>query len=174
MSFLWSKKPSFEKTTSSNDKTNVSCRQKQAAKIFRNFDQNHGLTPFKICKFFDHSKMSFLWSKKPRFKRTTSSNDETNVSCTEKQAQQIFATSDQNHWLTFFQICRFVDDSKMSFLWSKKPPFKKKTSSNDKTNVCLTEKQVWKIFGTCDGNLQVTPFKLSRFFDYRKMSFLWC
>ena len=29
------------------------------------------------------------------------------------------------------------------------------------------------MFGTCDGNLEETPFKISIFFDYRKMLFLW-
>ena len=63
MSFLWSKKPSFEKTTSSNEKTKVTLREKKTLKIFGTSDQNHGLTPFKICKFFDSKKMSLLWSK---------------------------------------------------------------------------------------------------------------
>ena len=86
MSCLWSKKPSFEKTISSIDNTNVSCRQKEAAKIFGTSHQNHGLTPFKICKFFDHSKMSFLWSKKPPFEKTTSFNDKNKVTFREKKA----------------------------------------------------------------------------------------
>ena len=41
--------------------------------------------------------MSFLRSKKPPFEKTTSSNDKTKVSCTEKQARKIFGTADQNH-----------------------------------------------------------------------------
>ena len=39
--------------------------------IFGTYDQNHGLTRFKIFKFFDYSKMSFLWTKKPPFDKTT-------------------------------------------------------------------------------------------------------
>ena len=53
--------------------------------IFGFSDQNEALTPFKICKFFDYKKMSFLWSKKPPFEKTTSSNDKTKVSFTEKK-----------------------------------------------------------------------------------------
>ena len=52
--------------------------------MFGTSDQNQEITPFKICKFFDHNKMSFVWSKKALFEKTTSSNDKTNVSLTEK------------------------------------------------------------------------------------------
>ena len=52
--------------------------------MFRNFDQNHGLTPFKICKFFIFSYFVFLWSKKAPFAKKTSSKDEAKVSLTEK------------------------------------------------------------------------------------------
>ena len=133
MSFLWTKKPPFDKATLSNDKTKVSCTQKYARNIFGTDDENHGLTSFKICKFLDDSKMSFLWSKKPPFDKTTLSNDKTKDSCTQKYARNIFGTDDENHGLTSFKICKFLDDSKMSFLWSKKPPFDKTTLSNDKT-----------------------------------------
>ena len=43
----------------------------KAQKIFGTVDANHGLTRFKICKFYDYSKMSFLWTKKPPFDKTT-------------------------------------------------------------------------------------------------------
>ena len=132
--------PPFEKTTWSNDKTKVSCTEKKARKIFGFDDENHGLTRFKICKFFDNSKMSFLWTKKRPFDKTTWSNDKTKVSCTEKLARKIFGTDDENHGLTRFKICKFLDYSKMSFLWTKNPPFDKTTWSNDKTKVCCTEK----------------------------------
>ena len=71
MSFSWTKMPSFEKRTLSSDKTKVSCTKKYARKIFGTFEENHGLTRFKICKFLDYSKMSFLWTKKPSFDKTT-------------------------------------------------------------------------------------------------------
>ena len=71
MSFLWIKKPPFDKTTRSNDKTKVSCTEKYPRNIFGTYDQNHGLTRFKICNFFNYSKMSFLWTKKPLFEKTT-------------------------------------------------------------------------------------------------------
>ena len=140
MSFIWTKKPPFEKKTWSNDKTKFSCTEKKARKKLRTFDENHGLTRFKICKFFDYSKMSFLWTKRPPFDKTTWSNDKTKVSCTEKQARKIFRTSDENHGLTRFKICKFLDYCKLSFLWTKKPPFDKTTLSNDKTKVSWTEK----------------------------------
>ena len=71
MSYLWTKKPPFDKTTLSNDKTKDSCTDKWAPKIFGSYDRNHGLTRFKICKFFDYNKMSFLWTNKPPFGKTT-------------------------------------------------------------------------------------------------------
>ena len=46
MSFLWTKKPPFDETTSSNDKPKVSCTEKWARKIFGSDDHNHGLTTF--------------------------------------------------------------------------------------------------------------------------------
>ena len=58
--------------------------RKVGLKIFGTFDQYHGLTRFKICQYFDYSKMWFLWTKKPPVEKTTSTNDKTNVSCTEK------------------------------------------------------------------------------------------
>ena len=120
-------------------KPKSSCTEKYVRKIFGNFDQSHGLTRFKICKFFDYSKMPFLWTKKPPFDKTTWSNVKTKVSWTEKRARKIFGTDDQNHGLTRFKICKFLDYSKMSFLRTKKPPFDKKTWSNDKTKVSCTE-----------------------------------
>ena len=44
----------------------------QKSRLERYFElMSHGLTRFKICKFFDYSKMSFLWTKKPPFDKTT-------------------------------------------------------------------------------------------------------
>ena len=140
MSFLWTKKTPFDKITRSNAKTKVSWTEKKARKIFGTYHQNHGLTRFKICKIFNYSKMSFLWTKKPPFDKTTWSNNKTKVSCTEKKARKIFGTDDDNHGLTRFKICKFLDYSKMSFIWTKKPPFEKTTWSNDKTKVYCTEK----------------------------------
>ena len=54
---MWSKKPPFGKTTSSDDKKEVSNTEQQAGKTFGIFYQNHGLTPLEKCKFFDYSKM---------------------------------------------------------------------------------------------------------------------
>ena len=140
MSFIWTKKPPFDKRTWSNDKTKVSWREKGARKIFGADDQNHGLTRFNICKFFTYSKMSFLWTEKPPFYKTTWWNDKTKVSWTENRARKIFETDDQNHGLTRFKICKFFDYSKMSFLWTKKSPFDKTTWSKDKTKVSCTGK----------------------------------
>ena len=53
--------------------------------MFGTSDKNHGLTPLKISKFLDYKKMSFLWPKKPPFEKTTSSNDKTKVTFTEKK-----------------------------------------------------------------------------------------
>ena len=140
MSFLWTKKPPFDKTTWSDHKTKVPCTEKQALNILGPYDENHGLTRFKICKFFDYSKLSFLCTIKLPFLKTTGSNDKTKVSWTEKWAQKILGTDDQNHGLTRLKICKFFDYSKMSFLWTKKPPFDKTTWSNDKTKEPCTEK----------------------------------
>ena len=67
MTFLLSKKPPFEKTTSSDHKTKVSFTEKKAWKMFGIFYQNHKLTPWELCKFFNNTKMTFLSSKKPPF-----------------------------------------------------------------------------------------------------------
>ena len=140
MSFLWTKKPPFDKTTSTNDKTKVSFTEKWPRKIFGTDEQNHGFTRFKICQFFDYSNMSFLWTKKPPFDKTTWSNEKPKVSCTEKWAWKIFGTFDENPGLARFKICKFFDYTKTSFLWTKKPPFDKTTWSNDKAKDSDTEK----------------------------------
>ena len=57
MTFFLSKKPPFEKTSSF--KTKSLFYKKYARRIFGIFGQNHGLTPLKICKFFDYSKIIF-------------------------------------------------------------------------------------------------------------------
>ena len=54
---MWSKKPPFGKTTSSDDKKEVSNTEKQAGKTFGIFYQNHELTPLEKCKFFYYRKM---------------------------------------------------------------------------------------------------------------------
>ena len=51
----------------------------------------------------------------------------------------MFGTSEQIQEITPFKVCRFLDYSKMSFLWSKKAPLEKRTSSKDKTMVSFTE-----------------------------------
>ena len=90
----------------------------------------------------EYSKISFLWTKKPPFDKTTSTNDETKVSFTEKWPRKIFGTDDQNHGLTRFEICKFFDYSKMSFLWSKKPLLKEKTSLTTKRRSILTKSRL--------------------------------
>ena len=107
--------------------------------IFGTDDENNGLTRFKICKFLDYSKMSFIRTKKPPSDKTTWSKDKSKVSCTEKKARKIFETFNENHELTRFKICKFLDYSKMSFIWTKKPPFDKTTWSNDKTKASCTD-----------------------------------
>ena len=83
MTFLSSKKTHFEKTTSSDEEPRSHLQKKEARKKFGIFNQNHWLTPLEKCKFFDYSKMTFMWSKKPPFGKTTSSDDKKEVSNTE-------------------------------------------------------------------------------------------
>ena len=133
----------FKKTTPSNDKTKVSSTAKQARQIFATADQNHGLGPFKICNFFDYSKMSFLWSKNPLFEKTTSSDEKTKVSCSEMQAPKIFGIFDQNHALTPLEIRKFFNLSKMTFLSFKKLCFQK-TSLRTKPRSFLQKSRLEK------------------------------
>ena len=93
--------------------------------MFGTSDQKQGLTLFKICKFFDYSKMSLLSFSKPPFEKTISSNDKINVFVTEKEARNILGSSDQKHGLTPFKICKCFDCSIMCFLSSIKAPFEK-------------------------------------------------
>ena len=58
-------------------------QKKNAQKKFGIFDQNHLLTSWKKCKFFDYSKMTFMSSKKPPFGKTTASDDKKEISNTE-------------------------------------------------------------------------------------------
>ena len=63
VSLLSSKKTHFEKTTSSDNKAQVSFTEKKARKKFGIFNQNHLLIPLEKCKFFYYSKMTFMSSK---------------------------------------------------------------------------------------------------------------
>ena len=49
MTLLSSKKPPFEKTTSSDDKPKVTFTEKSAQMILGVLDHNYGLTPLEIC-----------------------------------------------------------------------------------------------------------------------------
>ena len=144
LTILLSKKPPFDKTTSSNEKTDVSFTEKQAPKIIGIFDKNPELTPLKKCKFFDYSEMTLLSSKNTHFEKTTSSDDKTQVSFAEKKARKKFGIFDQNHLLTSLEKCKFFDYSKMTFMSSKRPPFGKTTSSDDKKEISNTETQAGK------------------------------
>ena len=115
MSFLQYKKLFYTKTTSLNDKINVFSTEKQARKIFGTSYQNHGLTPFQICKFFDHSEMSFVWPKKVPSEKTTSSNDNPKVSCREKQATKIFGIFHLKNVLTSSKYADFSTAEKCHF-----------------------------------------------------------
>ena len=129
MTFLWSKKYA-------NFSTIVKWH------FYRGiFDPNHGLTPLEICPIFNYSKMTFLSFKKPPIEKTTLWNDNTKISCTENNARGIFGTFKQNHGLTpLKKMWKIFDYSKMTFLSSKKHPFEKITSPNDKTKVFFLQK----------------------------------
>ena len=147
LTILLSKKPPFDKTTSSNEKTDVSFTEKQAPKVTGIFDENHELlTPSKKCRFFDRSKMTLLSSKKTHFEKTTISDNKTQVSFAEKKcSKEVWnIILDQNNLLTSLEKCKFFDFSKMTFMSSKKPPFGKTTSSDDKKEISNTEKQAGK------------------------------
>ena len=115
---MWSKKPPFGKTTSSDDEKEVSIIPKsRLERHWEFFYQNHGLTPWEKCKFFDYSKMTFMWSKKPPFGKTTSSDDEKEVSIIPKsRLERHWEFVYQNHGLTPLEKCKFFDYSKRKVL----------------------------------------------------------
>ena len=85
--------------------------------------------------------MSLLSSKKPAIEKITLWNDNTKISCTENNARGIFGIFKQNNGLTSLKrIWKIFDYSKMTFLSSKKYPFEKITSPNDKTKVFFLQK----------------------------------
>ena len=125
--------------------------QKSMVKNSRHLlSQNHRLTPLEKCIFFDHSKMTFLLSKKTHFEKITSSDEKPRSLLQKKEAWKKFGIFNQNHWLTPLEKCKFFDYSKMTFMWSKKPPFGKTTSSDDKKEVSLVPKsrleRHWEFF----------------------------
>ena len=139
------------------------------------FDQNHRLTPLEKCIFFDHSKMTFLSSKKTstHFEKITSSDEKPRSLLQKKEAWKKFGIFNQNHWLTLLEKCKFFDYSKMTFMWSKKPPFGKTTSSDDKKEVSLIPKsrleRHWEFFYQNHG---LTPLEKCKFFYYSKRKVL--
>ena len=57
---MWSKKPPFGKTTSSDDKKEVSNTEKQAGKTFGIFLPESWVNPVEKCKFLDYSERKVL------------------------------------------------------------------------------------------------------------------
>ena len=86
--------------------------------------------------------MTLLSSKKTHFEKTTSSDNKLSLGlfCGKKNARKKFGIFDQNHLLTSLEKCKFFDYNKMTFTSSKKPPFGKTTSSDDKKEISNTEK----------------------------------
>ena len=112
------------------------------------FDQNHGLTPLQIWKFFNYSKMTFSLPKKRSFEKTIS-KVKTNVSFQEKWARKIFGTFDENHGLTPLEIWKVFNHNKMTFLSPKKLRFEETTSSNEKTSLFCRKwgsKDIWNFW----------------------------
>ena len=89
--------------------------RKVGSKDIWNFWPESWVNAFKNMQSFRYSKMSFLWTRKPPFDKTTSTKDKTKVSCTEKWARKIFGTDDQNHGLTRFKISNFPTIVKCRF-----------------------------------------------------------
>ena len=133
------------------------------------------LTPLEIyAEFSTIVKWStFLSSKKPPFEKTQSPNDNTEISCRENYALEIYGIFYQNHGLTPFEICPIFNYSKMTFLSSKRPPIEKTTSWKDNTKVSCTENKARGIFRIFKQNHGLTPLKkIWKIFDYSKMTFL--
>ena len=102
---------------------------------------------------------TFLSSKKPPFEKTKSPNDNTEISCRENYALEIYGIFYQNHGLTPFEICPIFNYSKMTFLSSKRPPIEKTTSWKDNTKVSCTENKARGIFRIFKQNHGLTRWK---------------
>ena len=114
--------------------------RKVGLKDIWNFWPESSVNHFGKMQFFDHSEMTFLSSNKTHFEKTTSSDEKPRSVLQKKEAWKKFGISNQNNWLTPLEKCKFFDYSKMTFMGSKKPPFGKTTSSDDKKEVSNTEK----------------------------------
>ena len=112
--------------------------------IFGNFDQNHDL---ENAIFSTIVKYHFYRLKSLLFRRHQTTKP---MSILQKSWLEGYLKFLKNHGLTLLEICKFFDYSKMTFLSSKKPPFEKTTSSNDKTNVYFTEKLARRILEIFD------------------------
>ena len=85
MTFLSSKKPLFKEKTSLTTKRRSILTKSRLERYLELLAIIMGLiTRLKICKCFDYSKISFLWSKKLRFEKIRSSNNNTKMPVLEK------------------------------------------------------------------------------------------
>ena len=159
MKFCQSKKPSLKTRTSSNYKTKVSFTEKKRLENIWNFWPES----FKYAIFSAIGKWHFDCLKNlPLRKRHHLT----------PKPRSLLQKSRLERCLEFFnriiikltplELCKFFNNTKMTFLSSKKPPFK----------VSFTEKKARKIFRIFDKNHGLTPLKIWKFFDNSRISFL--
>ena len=109
----------------------------------RSFDPNHGLTALKICPIFNCIKNDIFIVQKASYWENNIMKRQHQDLLYKKNARGKFGIFKQNHGLTHLKkIWKIFDCSKMTFLSSKKHPFEKITSPNDKTKVFFYRKVI--------------------------------
>ena len=84
-------------------------------KKFEIFDQNHGLTTLKNCKFCDLFKSVFLWLTKASFLSRKPPNNVYRPNLPKKKKINQFKIFDQNHGLTLWKNAIFATFLNRSF-----------------------------------------------------------
>ena len=171
MSFLWTKKLLFDKTTWSNDKTKVSCTEKKAPKIFWTYDQNHGLTRFKICQFFAIVKCGFYGLK---ILLLTKQHQQTTTPMSLLQKWRLERYLELLARIMSEPVLKYANFStivKCRFYGLKSLLLTKQHDQTTKTKVSCTVKWAWKMFLTFDENHGLTRFKICKFSTILKYCF---
>ena len=124
MSFLQSKKPPFEKTTPTNEKTNASVTEKKGSKDISKFWPESWVNS--LSKYANLSTIEKCYFYGLKSLLLTKQHNE----ATKPRSLELMTII---MGYPLFKRCKFFNNSKISFVGAKKPLFEKISSPNDKT-----------------------------------------
>ena len=126
-----------------------------------------------IRKFFSYRKMTFLLSKSLLLRKRHHLTTKPRSLLQKRRLERCLEFSYRNHKLTPWELCKFFNNTKMTFLSAKKPPFWENNIIKRQNHGLFYRKESWKdISNFWQESWLPAPLKIWKFFDNSKMSFL--